>query len=43
MSAEKLTEIINALLNAPQDVRERMKVALTPKTEHTIEGGSKAK
>ncbi len=41
MPAAKLTEIINGLLNAPQDVRDRMKIALTPKTEHTIEGGMK--
>jgi hypothetical protein len=32
-SGEKIQEIIFGLLNAPADVRERMKVALTPKDE----------
>jgi tripartite-type tricarboxylate transporter receptor subunit TctC len=36
MSADKLAEIIAGLLNAPQDVRDRAKAALEPKTEHTI-------
>jgi tripartite-type tricarboxylate transporter receptor subunit TctC len=36
-SAEVLTRIILGLLNAPQDVRERMKVALQPRDEHTQE------
>ena len=31
MSGERLQEIIFGLLNAPADVRERMKTALTPK------------
>jgi tripartite-type tricarboxylate transporter receptor subunit TctC len=35
MTGDKLQEIIFGLLNAPQDVRERMKVALEPKAEHT--------
>jgi tripartite-type tricarboxylate transporter receptor subunit TctC len=37
MSGDKLHEIITSLLNAPQDVRERMKIALQPKDEHTVE------
>ena len=37
MTGDKLQEIIFGLLNAPADVRERMKAALTPKDEHTIE------
>jgi len=37
MTGDKLQEIIVGLLNAPQDVRDRMKVALQPKDEHTIE------
>jgi tripartite-type tricarboxylate transporter receptor subunit TctC len=37
MTGEKMQEIIVGLLNAPQDVRERMKVALQPKDEHTVE------
>ena len=34
-TAEVLTKIIVGLLNSPQDVRDRMKVALQPKDEHT--------
>jgi tripartite-type tricarboxylate transporter receptor subunit TctC len=37
MTGEELQQIIFGLLNAPQDVRERMKVALEPKSEHTVE------
>jgi tripartite-type tricarboxylate transporter receptor subunit TctC len=37
MSADKLVDVINGLLDAPQDVRERVKVALEPKKEHTLE------
>jgi len=37
MTREKMQEIIVGLLNAPQDVRERMKIALQPKDEHTVE------
>jgi tripartite-type tricarboxylate transporter receptor subunit TctC len=37
MTGEKMQEIIVGLLNAPQHVRERMKVALQPKDEHTVE------
>ena len=37
MTGDKLQEIIVGLLNAPQDVRERMKIALQPKDEHTVE------
>jgi len=37
MTGEKMQEIIVGLLNAPQDVRERMKIALQPKDEHTVE------
>jgi tripartite-type tricarboxylate transporter receptor subunit TctC len=36
MSHDKLAEIIAGLLNAPQDVRVRVKAALEPKTESTI-------
>jgi tripartite-type tricarboxylate transporter receptor subunit TctC len=35
MTGDKLQEIIVGLLNAPQDVRDRMKAALEPKAEHT--------
>jgi hypothetical protein len=35
MTADKLEDVINGLLNAPHDVRDRMKVALTPKDEDT--------
>jgi tripartite-type tricarboxylate transporter receptor subunit TctC len=34
-TGDKLQQIIFGLLNAPADVRERMKEALTPKDEHT--------
>jgi tripartite-type tricarboxylate transporter receptor subunit TctC len=37
MTGEKLQDIIVGLLNAPQDVRDRMKIALQPKDEHTVE------
>jgi tripartite-type tricarboxylate transporter receptor subunit TctC len=37
MTGDKLQEIIVGLLNAPPDVRERMKTALEPKPEHTQE------
>ena len=37
MTGDKLQDIIVGLLGAPQDVRERMKIALQPKDEHTIE------
>ncbi len=37
MTGDKLQAIIFGLLNAPPDVRERMKLALQPKDEHTIE------
>jgi tripartite-type tricarboxylate transporter receptor subunit TctC len=36
-TGEKMQEIIVGLLSAPADVRERMKVALTPKDEHTVD------
>ena len=36
-SAEVLTKIIVGLLGSPQDVRDRMKVALQPRDEHTQE------
>ena len=36
MSAEKLAEVIAGMLDAPQDVRERVKTALEPKSEHTV-------
>ncbi len=37
MTGEKLHDIIIGLLGAPPDVRERMKIALQPKDEHTVE------
>jgi tripartite-type tricarboxylate transporter receptor subunit TctC len=37
MTGEKLQEIIVGLLDAPQHVRDRMKIALQPKDEHTVE------
>src|SRR3954452_24175402 len=37
MTGEKLQDIIVGLLGAPPDVRERMKIALQPKDEHTVE------
>ena len=37
MTGDRLQQIIFGLLNAPQDVRERMKVALEPKIEHVVE------
>jgi tripartite-type tricarboxylate transporter receptor subunit TctC len=37
MNGDKMQEIIFGLLNSPQDVRERVKVALEPKKEHTLE------
>jgi tripartite-type tricarboxylate transporter receptor subunit TctC len=37
MSADKLVDVINGLLDAPADVRDRVKVALEPKKEHTLE------
>ena len=36
-TGEKLHEIIMGLLNAPADVRERMKIGLTPKDEHIVD------
>jgi tripartite-type tricarboxylate transporter receptor subunit TctC len=36
-SGDKIAEIIFGLLDAPQDVRDRMKVALQPKAEHVLE------
>jgi hypothetical protein len=36
-SGDALQEIIFGLLNSPQDVRERMKVALEPKGEHILD------
>jgi tripartite-type tricarboxylate transporter receptor subunit TctC len=35
MTGEKTAEVIFGLLNAPHDVRERVKAALTPKDDHT--------
>ena len=34
-TAEVLTQVVLGLLNSPQDVRDRMKVALQPRDEHT--------
>jgi hypothetical protein len=36
-TGEQLEQIILGLLSAPADVRDRMKVALTPKDEHTVD------
>jgi hypothetical protein len=36
-TGDALQEIIFGLLNTPQDVRERMKVALEPKSEHVLD------
>jgi tripartite-type tricarboxylate transporter receptor subunit TctC len=36
-TAEVLTQVIMGLLNSPQDVRDRMKIALQPRDEHTQE------
>src|SRR5262245_31969032 len=36
-SGEAIQEIIAGLISAPQDVRERMKIALEPKSEHVLE------
>jgi len=36
-SGATIQEIITGLLDAPQDVRERMKVALQPKDEHVVD------
>jgi tripartite-type tricarboxylate transporter receptor subunit TctC len=37
MTGEKLAEVITSMLNAPADVRERMKVALQPKAGSTLD------
>jgi tripartite-type tricarboxylate transporter receptor subunit TctC len=42
MTGEKLAEVITSMLNAPADVRERMKVALQPKAGSTV-GTARAK
>jgi hypothetical protein len=34
-TAEELTQVIMGLLNAPQDVRDRMKIALKPLDDQT--------
>jgi tripartite-type tricarboxylate transporter receptor subunit TctC len=34
-TADVLAQVVNGILNAPQDVRDRMKVALQPRDEHT--------
>ena len=34
-TAEVLQKVILGILNSPQDVRDRMKIALQPKDEHT--------
>jgi tripartite-type tricarboxylate transporter receptor subunit TctC len=36
-TAEVLTQVVLGLLSSPQDVRDRMKVALQPRDEHTQE------
>jgi tripartite-type tricarboxylate transporter receptor subunit TctC len=37
MNGDKMQEIIFGLLSSPKDVRDRVKVALEPKKEHTLE------
>jgi len=37
MTGDKLREVIAGILNSPADIRERVKVALQPKDEHTTE------
>jgi hypothetical protein len=37
-SGETIQGIITGLLDAPADVRERMKIALQPKDEHVVDG-----
>jgi tripartite-type tricarboxylate transporter receptor subunit TctC len=37
MNGDKMQEIIFGLLSSPKDVRDRVKVALEPKQEHTID------
>ena len=37
MTGEKLAEVITSMLNAPADVRDRMKVALQPKAGSTLD------
>jgi tripartite-type tricarboxylate transporter receptor subunit TctC len=37
MTGERMQQIIFGLLSAPADVRERMKVALTPKDDQTVD------
>ncbi len=37
MNGDKIQEIIFGLLSSPKDVRDRVKVALEPKQEHTID------
>jgi hypothetical protein len=37
MNGEKMQQIIFGLLDSPKDVRDRVKVALEPKQEHTLD------
>ena len=37
MNDEKMQQIIFGLLDSPKDVRDRVKVALEPKQEHTLD------
>jgi hypothetical protein len=37
MTGDRLAEIIAGLLNTPLEIRERVKVALQPKAEHSLE------
>ena len=37
MTGDKLREVIIGMLDTPADIRERVKVALQPKDEHTTE------
>ena len=37
MNGDKMQDIIFGLLNSPKEVRDRVKVALEPKKEHTLD------
>ncbi len=41
MTGNQLTELVAGILDAPHDVRDRMKVALEPKSNQTVEGAAK--
>jgi hypothetical protein len=37
MTGDRLREVIVGILNSPADIRERVRIALQPKDEHTAE------